>query len=389
MSTEKSPAAKRCISPRGPSPTKIMLLGEAPGEQEERLGMPFVGPSGRELERMLMEAGINPGSTFMTNVFHVRPTNNQLSSLMMSAAEWKSFSTAKPNNSQSASTPGLPMNSAPGLPGPWGTTGIPPMKVEQKLMYLRPEYYSELARLHEEILQCSPNVIIALGNTALWSLTGKQNISSLRGTTLASSTLSVSRKVLPTFHPAAVLRQWDMRSIVVADLIKARIQSEFPEVRRPQRKILINPSLTDIENFLQLLPICSALACDVETRNGQITEIGFAPSATHALVVPFIRGYNSHYWPSAFEESSALRLVRAILQHPVPKVFQNGLYDLQYIWKTWHFAPRACLHDTMLKHHSMFPELQKGLGFLGSLYTDEPAWKLMRTKDTAEKRDDE
>jgi hypothetical protein len=44
----------------------------------------------------------------------------------------------------------------------------------------------------------------------------------------------------------------------------------------------------------------------------------------------------------------------------------------------------------MLMHHSIMPEMQKGLGFLGSVYTDEPAWKLMRRKraDEPEKADE-
>lgn len=269
---------------------------------------------------------------------------------------------------------------------------VSPLKLDNRLHYLHPNFYPEIERLHKEIEECNPNLILACGNTALWALTGRQNISSLRGTTLISSTLSTSqRKVLPTYHPAAVLREWSLRTIVLADLMKARIQAEFPEVRRPQRSITINPTLSDLREFIgSSLPSASALATDVETRNGQITCIGFAVSSSEALVVPFVRGFKESYWETPEAEAQALRLVRAILLHPVPKIFQNGLYDLQYIWRTWRVAPRNCIHDTMLRHHAMFPEMQKGLGFLGSLYTEEPAWKLMRkTKDTEEKRDDE
>jgi hypothetical protein len=135
---------------------------------------------------------------------------------------------------------------------------------------------------------------------------------------------------------------------------------------------------------------CAVLSVDVETRRQQITEIAFSPSPREALVVPFIKGFKDHYWQSPADEAQALRLCRAILQSPIPKLFQNGLYDIQRIWRQWRFPPTNCLHDTMLRHHSELPELQKGLGFLGSIYCDEPAWKLMRkNKDTQEKRDDE
>jgi hypothetical protein len=44
--------------------------------------------------------------------------------------------------------------------------------------------------------------------------------------------------------------------------------------------------------------------------------------------------------------------------------------------------------DTMLLHHSMYPELPKSLGFLGSIYTNEAAWKLMRRDAEELKRDE-
>lgn len=313
---------------------------------------------------MLAEAGWNPGELYMTNVFWTRPQNNKLETLCMNLIEWK--------NSGSPSGP-------------------PPLKVDNKLWHLRPQFHQELERLSQEITLVNPNLIIALGNTALWALTGRQNISQVRGTTLSSSSplCSTPRKLLPTYHPAAVLRAWDLRPIVIADLAKAKIQAEYPELRRPKREILVNPTLWELESFLKSLDNSSALAVDVETRLGQITEIGFAPSPTFAIVVPFIKNFKDNYW-SQSDEVSALRLVKAILQHPVPKIFQNGLYDLQYIWRTWRFPPRNCAEDTMIKHHSLFPEMNKGLGFLGSLYTEEPAWKMMRNKkDTQEKRDDE
>ena len=43
----------------------------------------------------------------------------------------------------------------------------------------------------------------------------------------------------------------------------------------------------------------------------------------------------------------------------------------------------------MLMSHALYPELQKGLGFLGSVWTDEPAWKLMRSSKSTETKRDE
>ena len=53
------------------------------------------------------------------------------------------------------------------------------------------------------------------------------------------------------------------------------------------------------------------------------------------------------------------------------------MYDLQYLLRLG-LRVNAASHDSMLLHHSIFPEMNKGLGFLGSIYSFEPAWKLMR-----------
>lgn len=391
LSSSDLPQYNPCITSIGPKPNKVMIIGEAPGEKEEKLGIPFVGSSGQELDRMLHEAGWNPGEIYKTNVFQTRPKENKLETLFLTSQQWKQL---KSSVSAAPSPPKSAQSS------PTETISEVSMRVAQRLMFLSPTLHPEITRLHREIEECNPNLILALGNTALWSLTGRQNISSVRGTSLLSSTLQgSSRKVLPTFHPAAVLRQWDLRPIVLADLMKAKLQAEFPEIRRPRREILVNPTLLDLEEFLTTLGAAqenvhgkavSALAVDVETRLGQITEIGFATSPGFAIVIPFIRNFKDHYWPTPASEATALRYVEAILHTPIPKVFQNGLYDLQYIWRTWGIAPRMVTEDTMLRHHSMYPEVNKGLGFLGSLYTDEPAWKLMRNKkSTVEKADDE
>jgi uracil-DNA glycosylase len=370
MSVTPGPSYKPCIKPRGSRPAKIMILGEAPGQTEETLGIPFVGASGQELDRMIREAGLSPGDLFWTNVFHTRPNGNQIEQF---------FTTPKDAQRLACGSP----------PG-----SFPPIRLNNRVMHLHPALAPEWHRLEAEINEVKPNLILALGNTALWRCAGTGGIASLRGTCLLSSTISHRpTKVLPSYHPAAVLRQWDLRPIVISDLMKAKIQGEFSEIRRPARSILINPTLADVDDFalnLRRDGKCQLLSVDVETRREQITEIAFAPSPSEALVIPFIRGFKDHYWESPADEVEALRLVKLILQSPVPKLFQNGLYDIQRIWRQWRFAPRNCLHDTMLRHHSELPELQKGLGFLGSIYTEEPAWKLMRrNKDTSQKRDDE
>ena len=66
-----------CI-PDGPREGKIAFVGEAPGQEEDKQKIPFVGSSGKELKRMISDAGISPEECLFTNVFMERPPNNQL-----------------------------------------------------------------------------------------------------------------------------------------------------------------------------------------------------------------------------------------------------------------------------------------------------------------------
>lgn len=343
----------RTLGPRQ-SP-RIAIVGEALGEQEDLTGAPFSGSSGQELTRLLREAGIDRSQCFLTNALSFRPQNNDIEQLCVSKAE-AGF--------------GYPM---------------PPMRQGK---YLHPKFIPEVERLRHEIASVKPNLILALGNTACWALLYRTNIGSIRGT-ISESVLVPGAKVLPTYHPAAVLRQWSFRPIVLADLLKGARECEFPEVRRPERWVIVQPTLGDIESWVRTNPKPSLLGVDIETSKGQITMIGFARSRSDALVVPFVdpMKLNQSYWDCARDEKDAWLLVRSLIESPIPKVFQNGVYDLQYIMRMG-FRPRNCLHDTMLKHHALYPELKKGLGFLGSIYTDEAAWKLMRHNEVTTKKDE-
>ncbi|HEY2705843.1 MAG TPA: UdgX family uracil-DNA binding protein [Candidatus Dormibacteraeota bacterium] len=65
--------ATRTVFGEGPVPAPLMLVGEQPGDREDREGRPFVGPAGQILDRALAEAGIDRGAAYVTNaVKHFR-----------------------------------------------------------------------------------------------------------------------------------------------------------------------------------------------------------------------------------------------------------------------------------------------------------------------------
>jgi len=70
---------RRKVEPEGELDAEVVIVGEAPGEEEERQGRPFVGYSGKILRAVLDVLGINGSKVYITNVVKCRPPNNQLS----------------------------------------------------------------------------------------------------------------------------------------------------------------------------------------------------------------------------------------------------------------------------------------------------------------------
>jgi len=349
--------------------TDIALVGEAWGEQENLIKEPFVGASGQELTRMLADAGIPRSDCHLTNVFNQHPPGNDIDYFFKKRLE---------------------------------LTAPSPMPSLGSGQYLNPTYYCHLERLWAELEDVAPNLVVALGNTALWALTRQTpKITKQRGAITISQTLKTPRKILPTFHPAAVMRQWNYRVIVVADFIKALRESESPEYIRPRRRIWIQPTIEDLYLFyaqhiekLEKDPASGLLSVDIETaRQEWITCISFAPDPWNAITVPFVDQYNedNSYWGSLEEEIQAWLWVNARLTGPSRKVGQNFLYDMQYLIRKSPFPihVRHLVEDSMLKHHALQPEMPKALDFLGSVYTNEAAWKTMRPRGTkTEKREE-
>ncbi len=341
---------------------KIALIGEAYGELEDQWKKPFIGPAGQELDRMLLDAGLNRSHCWATNVFNLRPgPKNDITTLC---------------TSKSKTSPPI----IPGYPA------LAPAK------YVELQYKTELDRLLIELEEVKPNLAVLLGNTACWALLKTTSISKIRGA-IRSSPVLPWLKCLPTYHPSAVLRQYDLRHVTVLDLMKAKREAEFPDVRIPEREIWLDPTLEDIRRFRDsYCQDADTIAFDIETAGKQITCIGFAPSINRALVIPFCdaRNANNSYWKSLEDELEAWRLVQEILALPANKVGQNTLYDIQYLWQAYGITVTNYSEDTMLLHHSLQPESPKGLGFLGSVYTNNPAWKEDRPRGKSTiKREDE
>ena len=384
-----SPMWKSYAGPR--SAVRVLFVGEAWGESEDRARAPFVGWSGKELFKTILQAAEDEGPEAQSIVKSFNYGDQWLDRrrpwLEREGVAFTNVLAFRPPENKIERIAVAKVDRGEDYPSELG----PITKIGAKQLFLEAQYLGELARLASEIDAVQPNLIVALGNTACWALLGTTGIGRIRGAVAETQSIGTTRlsrhyKVLPTYHPAGVLRQWSFRPVWLADLIKAWREKDYPEIRRPKRWILVSPTIWEVERWTEntLSFGTPLLSADIETAKRQITMISFARSASNAITIPFAKTKEGlgNYWADPRDEVRAWRCVERLLG-TCPMLGQNFMYDMQYL-AMLRLHPRKGVDDTMLRHHSLFPEMEKGLGFLGSIYTQEASWKLMRHRKGSE-----
>jgi uracil-DNA glycosylase family 4 len=151
---------------RGPTPCRIMVLGEAPGITDDRRGKPFLGETGRLLDSMCCEAGL--GSTeqmFLANSICCLPVN--------------------------------------GVPGEVLSACLP--------------------NLRSQVQLADPAWVLTLGSTALTAVQVDAQVTKVHGRPFGLQYGPfINRWIFPTFHPNAVIRDPKLKAKVMADLTTFR-----------------------------------------------------------------------------------------------------------------------------------------------------------------------
>lgn len=338
----------KCIAV-GPVPAEIMIIGEAPGANEEEQGVPFVGASGSLLDKLLATIGLVRSSCFVTNVCRFRPPDNEMDA-------WISDRKTSPD----------------------------PSWVLLRNRWVHPNVKSGYEELLLEIEQVQPKLIIALGNTALWTLTGEWGIAKWRASRL--SVPDIPCPIIPMFHPAAVLREENLMPVARMDFKRAKAIYEGTQNPRLY-KFIIAPTFEQAKEGLEYLfamaeegPI--RMAGDLETRRGHIACFGIAWSENEAICIPFLKtdGDSPFYWTEG-EESALVESILRLFRHPnIIWDGQNYLYDCQYFYRFWGTLPLN-VFDTMIGHHSIFSNMRKGLDFLSSMYAQDHVYWKEESKD--------
>ena len=155
--------------------SKIMIIGEGPGANEDAAGKPFIGRAGKLLDKMLSSIQLNREKVYISNVVNYRPPENR-----------------KPTDSE----------------------------IQRYLPYLKS---------HIEII--NPKILLLLGSTALNALVGNEEvISKARGKWIQKSIGAVNPWIISSFHPAFLMRQPEQKKLAWIDLKMIRDKSKILKI---------------------------------------------------------------------------------------------------------------------------------------------------------------
>lgn len=228
----------------------------------------------------------------------------------------------------------------------------------------------KFSQLQESIKEANANVYVPLGEIALQALTTKKGITKWRGSILQSIDYYGGIKVIPTVDPRTAIRQYLYRYFISADFKRINQESLSPDLGLTQRNLMVQPSFLEAKAFLQKCLSASAVAADIEVYKLEVSCISFAITATECMSIPFDTRWTVQ------EEIELWLLTAKILEDPkIDKIFQNGMFDMSFLFAKNKINTQGYIHDTMIKHNLNYPDFPKGLGFITSLYTREPYYK--------------
>lgn len=319
-----------CIWGSGNQNADIMLIGEAPGAEEEKNGKPFVGAAGNVLNEALSAAGLSRSDVYIANPVKCRPPQNR--------------------------TP----------------------KTE--------ELVACGSYLLEEIAAVRPRVIVAMGNTALQALTGKKAITKERGKPLTAK-IQTDAVVIGTLHPASALYSDgpQTRKLIASDLLQAKTLAAGPLTDHTTTIVFptdVRPGVfAETVAMLKRLRESPILAVDLEwtaTTKGKDEALTWPWSGLGEVYSIAITGrVDGQYYSIAFGlplHDSVRRAIQWLFENK-PLVFHNMTADMQWIAQQGFRGVNA-MADTMIMAHlldeTQVLKLEAVAGRYGNV---PPGWK--------------
>ena len=306
----------------GPENPSILVIGEAPGKEEDDRGHIFIGRSGTFLRNGLEQLGFDVDNEIgFCNVCACRPPDNRT-----------------------------------------------PTKKEMKAC---------TPNLVNTIKSVAPSVkmVLLMGNTPLQAIFGKVGITKIHGITEYIGGVPY----IPLYHPAYVLRN-EGTSVVdtfIADLEKVgRVYEEVNGTREKtwDYKVL---DAAGLEELLPEIEKSDLLAFDTETNtldmyseNADMICVSFAFNKATGYVV-FLSHPDLHIEPEELRDR--VEALKKLFDLPIPKAAQNGMFDIRFLDKVHGIKVRNLKHDTTLMAHLVDENSQRDLTALTTRYNSDMA----------------
>jgi uracil-DNA glycosylase family 4 len=326
----------RYVGTRGNTRSPVCIIGEAPGQEEDRVGYPFIGYSGQLLDKMISEGGFNASDVWFTNPYKTKPPDNDIKRIEEYGIQNNLFTD----------------------------------------------------QFFEELRQFKPTILVACGKTATNLLCPetkpkaykgkedeKEGFMSWRGSLLISPFLDWPHYVIPMAHPAYVLRNYSEREICI--FVLSRAYEEFTYWNKnkllqplPKMNLLINPSFGDAYDYLRrCINSPSYISVDIELLRRRVPyTISFAPSIDSAISMSF--------WNYPANQCANLWKQMDKIFSESKMIMQNGTsFDCHWLRAMGFNINLNNVEDTLIRHHVLWPGLRHKLEFQTFQYTRLPFYK--------------
>lgn len=297
-----------CMGGAGPNGSALMFVGYAPGQDDDKVGTPFVGPNGRLFDELLAESGIDRRQHYVTNCLKCAPYDQEID-----------------------------------------------------------EKYWKACRQHliAEINKVKPKALVAVGARAFEWLTGYSGIKRFRMHSI-ESTVKPGLFVMPMQQPVALLHAGDgrkkLRQEMVDDLLWIRQRMDEGKYTQVDDVVIdykVARTLKDVEDIFTELDQYEELACDLETsalfpsEGDVVVAIGFSGGPGHARVIPLYAWGKValHFWTDVDLETKVKPKIVELFKKK--KVYGHNWLQFDQKWLRFMFGIAYTLvsFDTMLAHY--------------------------------------
>jgi uracil-DNA glycosylase len=336
------------VGAEGPLIARLAIVAEKGAADEVKYGRPMVGTTGSMIRAHCARAGLDAGSGYGNSVRGDRGRQSQ--------EVWLT-------------------NAIHRFDDPYANPSHTDLVREQTRLY------RELAELS------NLNCILAVGAHALASLTNFKytDILNRRGSRIPSA---FGTKLVCSLHPSFYCQgEWRYQPITQFDFDRAVTESLTHDLLYKPRHYYVAPSkLGEAVSWLDEIikyPKTEYISFDIETFQGRggtwyVSCISFSDDPSRSYCIPIMRRNRRPYWDSLYDEGIIWRRIQDILALPDRRyVTQNGhAFDCWQLYKHGVVTPyMANGFDTYSAHMLLAPDLPHDLGFLVSIYTDEPYYK--------------